>query len=344
MEPTSSYPFDSPQIEQAEQTRRFVWRVAALMLLGYTLITLAIWAPDPSQVSGRGWLDQIVNVVLVFGLIRGLDWAYSWTLLRVGLGVIATIAMVATGSLGPDSLVDVLLFGLIAVVLIGAPNRTRALGAGALFAAMLLVLVAYPLATGRDLLADPALAKVEAAYQLLEQGDPDAAAQAFTALIAEHHDRAEAHNGLAVVYHWEGRYDEALVELNRALDLEVEDSAIWANRAWTFFEMDRYAECLPDIDQAIALAPRYANHHDTRAQCLTALERYVDAYAAATQAIGLDDADPVYYVTRGWAALGLEQVDWARQNWQEAIDRLPAGDPAIAVIEEWIAELLLLPQ
>ena len=339
MEPTSSYPFESPQVDQAEQTRRFVWRVAALMLLGYTLITLAIWAPDPSQVPGSGWLYQIVNVVLVFGLIRGLDWAYSWTLLRVGLGVIATIIMVATGSLGLDSLVDVLLFGLIAVALVGAPNRTRALGAGALFAAMLLVLVAYPLATGRNLLADPALAKVEAAYQLLEQGDPDAAAQAFTAIIAEHPDLAEAHNGLAVAYYNAGRYDEALVELDRALDLEAEDGAIWGNRAWIFFQLERYEECLPDIDQAIALQPRFANHHDTRAQCLTALERYVDAYASATQAIELDDTDPMYHATRGWAALGLEQVDLARQNWQEAIDRLPAGDPAIALIEDWIAEI-----
>jgi len=339
MEPSSAYPFESPQVDQAEQTRRFAWRVAALMLLVYSLTTLEISALDASQVTGREWMDQIINVVLVFGLFKGETWAYSWMLLRVGLGAIAIIAMVATGSRTPDALGDVLLLGLIAVVLIGPPNRTRALGAGALFAAMLVVLVAYPLATGRDLLADPALAKVDAAYQVLEQGDPDAAVQAFTAVIAEHPDLAEAHNGLAIAYHDLGGYEDALVELNRALDLETEDPAIWGNRAWTLFELERYEECLSDIDQAIALQPRLADHHDTRAQCLNEMERYVDAYAAATQAIALDDADPMYRLTRGWAALGLEEEDVARQNWQEAIDRLPADDPAVPMIEGWISEI-----
>ena len=30
MEPSSAYPFESPQVDQTEETRRFVWRVAAL--------------------------------------------------------------------------------------------------------------------------------------------------------------------------------------------------------------------------------------------------------------------------------------------------------------------------
>ena len=341
MEPysSSSYPFESPQVDQAEQTRRFVWRVAALMLLVYTLTTLAIWALNPSQVADRNWLYQIINLALVFGLIKGLTWAYSWTLLRVGLGAIVTIVMVATGSLAPDALVDVLLFGLIGVALIGAPNRTRALGAGALFAAMLVVLVAYPLATGDNLLADPALAKVDAAYQVLNQGDPEAAVQAFTAVIAEHPDLAEAHNGLAVAYYNLGGYEDALVELNRALDLETGDAAHWGNRAAIFMELERYEECLADADQAIVLKSDYADFHDTRAVCLTELERYDEAVAAATRAIELDGASPYFYITRGWAYWGLGNFDPARLDWQEAVRKFPADDPAVPMIEEWISEI-----
>lgn len=56
-------------------------------------------------------------------------------------------------------------------------------------------------------------------FQYLEQGDPDAAVQAFSAVIEKHPDLAGAHNGLAVAYYMSDRYEDALVELDRALDL-----------------------------------------------------------------------------------------------------------------------------
>lgn len=344
MEPSSAYPFESTQGEQAEQTRRFVWRVAALMLLVYTLISVVVALLNPSQVSGRQWMYQIVNVVLVFGLIKGLSWAYSWALLRVGLGAVLLIVQVATKSLAPELLIDALLYVLIGVVLIGTPHRTRAKGAGALFVLVLVVFVAYPLASGRNPVADPVLEQVAVGFQHLEQGDPDTAVQVFRSAIDKQPDLAEAHNGLAVAYYSLDRTEEALVEMNRALDLETEDAAFWGNRAAVLMELERYEECLPDADQAIALKPDFADFHDTRATCLTELERYDEAVAAATRAIELDGASPYFYITRGWAYWGLGNFDSARLDWQEAIGKLPADDPAVPMIEDWISEITGQPQ
>ncbi len=344
MEPTSSYPFESSQIDQTAQTQRFVWRIAALMLLVYTLISVAVSLLNPSQVTGRTWMYQAINVLLVFGLFKGLSWAHSWTLLRVGLGAGLLVVQVATKSLAPELLIDALLYLLIGVVLIGTPNRTRAKGAGALFALVLVVFVAYPEATGRNLVADPVLEQVSVGFQHLEQGDPDAAVQAFSAVIQEQPDLADAHNGLAIAYYDLGRYEDALVELNRALDLETGDAAFWGNRALIFLELERYQECLPDADQAIALKSDFADYHDMRAYCLRELERNDEAIIAATRAIELDGANPAFYITRGWAQWDLGNFDLATLDWQEAVRKLPADDPLVPMIEGWISEIAEEPQ
>ena len=51
------------------------------------------------------------------------------------------------------------------------------------------------------------------------------------------------------------RYDEALADFNRAIELDPEDAWALAGRGETYWAMGRYDQALADYDRAIELDP-----------------------------------------------------------------------------------------
>jgi Flp pilus assembly protein TadD len=56
-------------------------------------------------------------------------------------------------------------------------------------------------------------------------------------------------------HHSEGRYEEALVAVNRAVELDPQNARILGDRGFLLNEVGRHDEALADLDRAVELEP-----------------------------------------------------------------------------------------
>ena len=53
-----------------------------------------------------------------------------------------------------------------------------------------------------------------------------------------------------------GKFDEALKDLNRAVELDPKDEAAYASRGMTYSQMGQWENAVADFNQALKLDPR----------------------------------------------------------------------------------------
>ncbi|MGZ9163820.1 MAG: tetratricopeptide repeat protein [Anaerolineales bacterium] len=126
-----------------------------------------------------------------------------------------------------------------------------------------------------------------------------------------------------------GRYQEALANYARAIELDPGYSKAYSSRGTTYREMRRYVEALADYDRAIQLNLTYATAYYNRALTYGDLERYEEAISDLDQAIkiGLDSPANAYYA-RGKTHAHLEQYKEALDDLNQAIELNPNHAPA----------------
>jgi tetratricopeptide (TPR) repeat protein len=95
------------------------------------------------------------------------------------------------------------------------------------------------------------------------------------------------------------RYDEALADLNRAIELNPEDASALACRGYTYWDMERYDEALADFNRALELDPENAWAIVSRGQTYRAMGRYDLALDDFGRAIELDATDASAIAGRG---------------------------------------------
>jgi len=78
-----------------------------------------------------------------------------------------------------------------------------------------------------------------------------------------------------------GRFDEALQSCTRAIELDPRFSVAYCNRATVFLAMGRHVEALADSDAALRIQPNLLEAMVCRARIFQALQRYSDAVAVA---------------------------------------------------------------
>ncbi len=83
------------------------------------------------------------------------------------------------------------------------------------------------------------------------------------------------------------RYDEALADYNRALELRPDYPEALNNRGNTFDELERYDEALADYNRAIELRPDDPVKLKNRGTSYTKMERYDEALADFNKALEL---------------------------------------------------------
>jgi Flp pilus assembly protein TadD len=72
---------------------------------------------------------------------------------------------------------------------------------------------------------------------------------------------AEARNGLGDIYHMQGRYEEAVAELWRAIALEPENPDPHNSLGWVYADQSKFGMAIPEFRKAIRLDPEHANAH-----------------------------------------------------------------------------------
>lgn len=66
---------------------------------------------------------------------------------------------------------------------------------------------------------------------------------------------------LAMAYTAQGDYKKAVEFLQRAADLNPRDETAYNNLSWLYFRMDKYDEALKNAQKALEIDPNFGNAH-----------------------------------------------------------------------------------
>ncbi len=106
------------------------------------------------------------------------------------------------------------------------------------------------------------------------------------------------------------RHDQALEAYDRLLALQPNNVEALYNRGVILSQQGKPAEAIEALDRALAAAPNVAALHFNRGVVLTALERFSEALESYDRALGLEPGHAPAMSNRFMAALNL--CDWAR--------------------------------
>lgn len=202
----------------------------------------------------------------------------------------------------------------------------------------------------------PLQLQVQRALGLHQQGQLDAAASLYTAILARHarqpeclhylgvikyqqgrHQEAvdlikkainlnkndpEAHSNLGLALHGNGRHQLALDSYARALALNPRHPDALNNRGNVYRDLNRFDDALADYDGALALRPRFALALAARADVLNRLGRTGEALAAIDRALALQ-ATPELHNARGTVLQTLHRRDEALLCFEQALQLDP---------------------
>ena len=121
-------------------------------------------------------------------------------------------------------------------------------------------------------------------------------------------------------YLWMERYQEALADFDRAIELKPDLAWAIAHRGETYRRMERYQEALADFDRAIELKPDDAWAILRRGEVRIQLACYDEALTDLNLAIALEPTAWRYY-SRALVSLALTQSNKAHLDLKEAIRR-----------------------
>jgi serine/threonine protein kinase len=131
------------------------------------------------------------------------------------------------------------------------------------------------------------------------------------------------YNGRGATYNMLNRYDQALTDFDRAIEIDPNYAPIYLNRAGTFHDLRQYDKALADCDRAIKLDPTFASAYSNRSQLNHDLGRYEEALEDCKRAIQLDPTFAGAYNNRGITYSELRQYDEALADYTQAIQLDP---------------------
>jgi len=150
-----------------------------------------------------------------------------------------------------------------------------------------------------------------------------AAARAGSSAAIEHNNRG---NDLLKEHRWE----EAITELDKAIELDPNLATAYNNRGRAYSELGQYDRALDEYGTAVQLDPTDAVAFYNRGATYSELEQYEQAVADYDKAIELDLEDSAVYLQRGFAYLRLELYEQAVADYDKAIELDPGHALAYA--------------
>jgi serine/threonine protein kinase len=130
---------------------------------------------------------------------------------------------------------------------------------------------------------------------------------------------ADDHNNRGNTYRKLKRYDDALAEFNRAIQLDPNNIHAYSNRGLTYTELQQYDKALADYNKAIEIDSNFADAYFNRGFTYNRLEQYNEALADFNHGIGLKPNDAKAYANRANTYVSLQQYDKALGDLSQAI-------------------------
>jgi Flp pilus assembly protein TadD len=130
--------------------------------------------------------------------------------------------------------------------------------------------------------------RLQAIQAAAQGGDFPRAAALAEAAFKDGLEHPMVLNFTALKCEQEGRFDDALRVLERAIEIAPEDIGARNARGLVLTRLERYAEALATFDGVVAIMPEFAGAHCARGASLESLGRLTEAEAAHRRALVLD--------------------------------------------------------
>lgn len=150
-------------------------------------------------------------------------------------------------------------------------------------------------------------------------------------ILTANNFEAWEHNDRGTIYDKMGRYEEALADYNRAIELDPSLMSAYSNRALTLSALQRYEEALADYDKALALNPQQHLTYFGRGQLYMQRGEQEKALADYNRAIELTPTFAGHYLMRAGAHAARQDVDAAFADYETALRLDPKNAYAYAL-------------
>ncbi len=143
------------------------------------------------------------------------------------------------------------------------------------------------------------------------------------ALCADFPENARYHDSLSTMLHKMQRYDEALAEKRRAVELEPENARYHDSLGTTLHAMQRYEDALAESRRAVELEPENAEYHYSLGVTLHEMQRYEEALAESRRAVELEPENARYHQQKGVTLHEMQRYDEALAEKRRAVELEP---------------------
>lgn len=124
------------------------------------------------------------------------------------------------------------------------------------------------------------------------------------------------------------RYEDALSNYQKAVEIKPEYARAWNGQAKVMYELNSYQEALSAYDKAIQIEPDYQDSWSGRGFVLNKLQRYQEAIYSFEKALKLQPENSVVWNAKGEALSKLKRYDEAIKSYEQAIEFEPEYEQA----------------
>ena len=133
----------------------------------------------------------------------------------------------------------------------------------------------------------------------------------------------ETYHSRGTVNYWSSRFDEAIADYDKAIELNPNYSAAYNNRGSAKSSLRRFEEAIVDYDKAVELKPEYANAYFNRGSTKYKLCRIEEAIVDYDKAIELNPDFAEAYNNRANSKYDLCRFEEAVVDYDKAVELNP---------------------
>ncbi len=126
---------------------------------------------------------------------------------------------------------------------------------------------------------------------------------------------------LAAALGMQGKYEQALKQVENALHRKADLAEAWYNKGVVLLMLDRHKEAQPCFDEALYYKPNFIEAWYNKGVALGNLNRHEEAMTCFDEALDYDPHDGEAWLGKGVALLMLGRHEEALSNFDEALSR-----------------------
>ena len=147
-------------------------------------------------------------------------------------------------------------------------------------------------------------------------------------IISENPDASEGFYLLAIYYHTEENFKEAIHHINNAIAINPYNSSFYGYKSISLLSLKKFDEALKSANEGLAINPKDVICLNARTKSLTKLKRNEEAYSTLENTLSDNPEDYFTHANAGWTNLELGNYEKANIHFKEALQKDPNDDYA----------------